>query len=156
MSEGETFVIRPEDRRQNWRVARACAAYLREQCEALTDEARPVEVVVRPYRRKRSLAMNRCFHGWCKIVSDFVDDHYGIRHPPLVWKEYFKQLFLGETQKTMPDGTVVSYTQPSSELNVEQFGELLTRIDAWAATELSLELPRNDDWMEAMGNDRAA
>lgn len=153
MTEERRFVIRATDRGQGWPVARECAATLREACQQLQPGSNGVEVWIRPYRKRRSLAMNRCLHGWCKIISDFVDDHYGIRHPPLAWKEYFKQQFLGETQKTMPDGTVVSYTQPSRELNTEQFGELLTRIDAWAATELSLQLPRNDDWMEAMGND---
>jgi len=151
VTDGERFVIRPEDRHQDWRVARACADHLRAQCQALTPESQGIEVVVRPYRRRRSLAQNKCLHGWCKIIADFVEEHHGDRIMPEAWKEWFKSQVLGETEQVMPDGSVRAITKPSSKVTVEEFKELLDYMDRWAATELQLELPRTEDYWESMG-----
>lgn len=152
----QRFIIRPEDRAKGWPVARNCATYLREACQKLQPEAQGIEVLVRPYRRRRSLAQNKCLHGWCKTIADFVEEHHGDRIMPEAWKEWFKAQVLGQTEVEMPDGSIRAITKPSSKVTVEEFKELLDYMDRWAAENLQLELPRTEDYWEAMGGRRAA
>jgi hypothetical protein len=156
MSEEQPFRFRPGEQQGNRKVWDNFLQAVQAEKERLFAADTSLELVVRPYRRRRSLAQNRCLHGWCKIIADFVEEHHGDRIMPEAWKEWFKAQVLGQTEVEMPDGTIRAITKPSSKVTVEEFKELLDYMDRWCAERLQLELPRTEDYWEAMGGRRAA
>ena len=110
------------------------------------------EVVVRPYRKDRTLAQNATLHLWMTVVSQWAGEHHGKFFPSSHWKEYFKQMFLGE--ETIRIGKrVITRTVPTSSLKVKQFAELLDSIDHYVGAEFEdCDLPHSDDnYYLAMG-----
>ena len=63
MSE-QRYVIRPEDQHQGWRVAQKALDGLRDATRTARDSEQPMEVVIRPYRSKRSQEQNRLQWFW--------------------------------------------------------------------------------------------
>lgn len=117
------------------------------------DKGRPrFQVVIKPFKRSRSLAQNSILHLWMQHISTHYAETHGEWHAPEVWKQYLKALFLGEQSSEMPGGRIVTITRHTSALSVGEFTELLEKIDMWCAEELSLMLPHPQDlYIEAMG-----
>lgn len=150
--QGQRFVIHPDDSRQDYRVAKNCRQAIRRHIEALHPRGKAVEIIIKPHRKHRTLAQNALFHAWMTEIAKHYAETHGDWHPPEVWKEYLKRLFLGEKAHTMPDGRVVTTTRGTSDLKVDEFAAFLDQIDMWAAQELELMLPHPEDmWAEAMG-----
>lgn len=151
MTETQRFVIHPRDRDQGWRVAANCRDAIRRQISELHPSGKAVEIRIGPARKARSLAQNRCLHGWMKAISDWWEDASGQRISPEAWKLWFKREYLGESASQMPDGKVVITVRESSSLSVAEFVDFLNRIEVWALNQDGLELPRGDDYLLAMG-----
>ena len=96
----------------------------------------------------RNLDQNSLLHCWCREVSEFLREG-DVRVSEAMIKEMFKML-LGNTtdvlgvKVAMPTG---SYKKAEHELTPSDhkngfisFDQLLTKIQAWAATDLNLEL----------------
>ena len=78
---------------------------------------KPLEVIVRPYRKNRSLAQNACLHGWCTAIANSYEEAFGERKSPETFKEYLKGLFLGEESSEVM-GKVVTTTRHTADLSV--------------------------------------
>lgn len=156
MTDEQHYVIRPEDRHQGWRVARACADYLRAQCEALTPESQGIEVVVRPYRRKRSLAQNRLYWWWLKQIADHINASQGTVFSDEEMHEWMKRKFLGAEVVEL-HGEKMEIRKSTRKLTTHQFTEYLEQIDWFCVEHLDLVLPRPADlYEEAIGRKRNA
>ena len=114
------------------------------------DAERPFEVVVGPYKRRRTLAQNRTFHQWVTAIANAYEESHGERIAPEVWKEYLKSLFLGEASAEVM-GKVVTTTRHTADLSVSEFCDFLDAVDRWAVNELQTFLPRGPDYEEAFG-----
>ena len=116
------------------------------------DKGRPrFELVIKPYRRNRSLVQNNLLHMWMQHISTHYAETHGEWHAPEVWKEHLKALFLGQESHAMPDGKIVTITRHTSDLSVTEFTEFLEKVDMWCAEELQLMLPHPIDlYAEAM------
>jgi len=100
----------------------------------------------------RSLEQNDCLHKWCRIITDHLLAS-GIR----VTEETVKELVLlklGNTREIMGEKVAMrshKYRQIDAELTPSELkaglismNELLGKIEAWAATDLNLQLARDD------------
>ena len=110
---------------------------------------KPLEVIVRPYRKNRSLAQNACLHGWCTAIAKSYEEAFGERKSPETFKEYLKGLFLGEESSEVM-GKTVTTTRHTADLSVVEFRDFLDAVDRWAVEQLQLFLPRGADYEEAM------
>jgi len=147
----QRFIIRPEDRGQNWRVARACADHLRAQCAALTPESQGIEVVVRPYRKRRSLAQNRLLWWWLNQIAEHINASQGTAFSDEEIHEWMKRKFLGADVVEL-HGDKVEVRKSTRKLNTQQFTEYLEQIDWFCVEHLDMMLPRPEDlYEEAMG-----
>lgn len=153
--EDRYFVIRPEDKQQDWRVAKNCQQAIRDAIKICHGVGRPVGIKIVEHRDKRSLAQNRCFHGFMKAIADWWEDASGQRIEPEAWKVWFKRQYLGKKVVEMPDGTQVETLAQTSKLEVDAMKQLLDRIEAWAAEQDGLELPRGEDYQVAMQKEAA-
>ncbi|MFP4104838.1 MAG: recombination protein NinB [Phycisphaerae bacterium] len=130
------FVIQDDSARgvRDERFRQAAIRYLE---NVTADPA--IEVRIEPYKRGRSLAQNRLLHMWMREVSQEFAEHYGDWKAPDVWKEYFKRLFLGQTEHEV-NGQIVAMTRKTSKLGVKEFAEFLTQVDLYCGSELGLML----------------
>ncbi len=116
------------------------------------DSDKPLEVIVRPYKKKRSLAQNNLLWMWLGLIANYLGDEHGIGTTSEDLKEEFQERFIGLKTYLKSDGTVGQRLRGTSELNTAEFTEFLNRIDVYCGSELGLRLPHPDDiWCEAMG-----
>jgi len=152
-TETQRFVIRPEDEANGWPVAENCREYIRRALRTWLPAGKPVEVEIRPFRRQRSKAQNRLFHAWMQEIARFYADHHGDWYSPEVWKEFMKRKFLGEKVVELAGEEIVVATRGTSDLTVDEFAEMLDRIDHWCGENLGLVLPQVADYHLAMGRE---
>ncbi|EPV8688287.1 recombination protein NinB [Pseudomonas aeruginosa] len=86
------------------------------------------ELVLRPLKSKRSIEQNKRYHALLRDLSAvaWLD---GRQYGPEAWAEYFKQTFIGWDD--LPGGGKRGIS--TTTLSVAEFGDYMTRIEAWAA-----------------------
>lgn len=96
--------------------------------QQLMREAGGYELVLRPLKSKRSLEQNKRYHAMLRDLSAvaWLD---GRQYAPDAWAEYCKQAFIGWDD--LPGGGKRGLS--TTTLSVEQFGDYMTQIEAWAA-----------------------
>ena len=99
--------------------------------------------VKRNYDR-RTLAQNSLLHLWCNESSREYATIYGPYYKPVSWKEYFKQMFLGE-QSDHINSRIITYLKHTRELNRKEFTEFLNNIDLYVSSEFQIQLPHPED-----------
>jgi hypothetical protein len=102
-------------------------------------EGKAVEVVVRRWRSKRSLAQNRFYWG---IVIEILGDHFGYTKDEMHEALKFKFLRTHE-EEGLP--TVRSTTT----LNTKEFIDYIERIQRWAATDYQIYVPDPNEAVES-------
>ena len=93
----------------------------------------PVELILRPAKSKRSIEQNRRY--WellAQMAAAIVID--GRRFSPEVWHEHLKREFIGREELILPTGEIEQRGISTTTLNVSDFGDYMTRIEAWCAT----------------------
>lgn len=132
------YVIRPQDAEQGWPVAERCARELRQACERLKREGgTPVEVLIGPYQRRRSLEQNKLY--WSAYVRPLAE-HCGV--PPMAMHRWLKWEFLEPDPVEDPwTGEILRDGEPTTTaLSTAEFTEYLDRVSAMAA-EQGVHLP---------------
>jgi hypothetical protein len=104
-----------------------------------------VEIKVR--REKRTIPQNRLYWLWLTCLMDETGEHKDNLH------EYFKQYYLGTTERTVFDRYTITVPASTTGLDTLQFTNYLNRIEQFAAGELGIVLPRPEDevWAEFYG-----
>jgi hypothetical protein len=116
--------------------------------KAAADRGRPLLVTIEP-AGKRSAMQNRRY--WAMLGEIAESAYVGkkrVRHGSEVWHEFFKGRFIGFDETPVPyqdkrghwRSRVERRPISSTTLTVEQFAEYITRIEAYAATELGVEI----------------
>jgi len=105
----------------------------------------PIEVVIRTYKENRNLEQNKLFHSICAQVSENYSLSHGKYFAPLVFKQLFKQLFVGSTSIALPNGTIRDVDISTTELSVKQMASLIDKILVYCATEMSMEIELKTD-----------
>lgn len=89
------------------------------------------ELVLRPHRKARSAEQNKRY--WA-LLNEIADNPVkGQRFATESWHEYFKGKFIGKEEVKLPNGDVFNRPISTTTLDVVQFGEYMTQIEAWAA-----------------------
>jgi len=121
------FVLREKSQ------CRALYAYLRHNWPAMAAQGKPLAVTVAEYKDKRHAQQNRLYWALLKQVSEqaMVD---GRRYSDEVWHEQFKRVLIGLVD--LPGGAKAG--ESTTKLNVSEFAEYVTKVTAYAATELGV------------------
>lgn len=121
------FVLREESQ------CRALYAYLRHNWPTMAAQGKPLAVTVAEHKDKRHAQQNRLYWALLKQVSEqaMVD---GRRYSDEVWHEQFKRVLLGLVD--LPGGAKAG--ESTTKLNVSEFAEYVTKVAAYAATELGV------------------
>ena len=129
------FVVRPEDKDRDWRVARNA---MREVC-AMAQQGKPVEVRVRFWKRKKSLPQNSTWWMWTTEVASQLTQRCREAGSDVVWSPedvhelIAKPRFMPMRERMLPDGEVVMAPIGTSdrEATVDVMSEAMERYLAW-------------------------
>lgn len=90
------------------------------------------ELVLRRASHQRSKEQNRRY--WA-IVNEIAEQlaPEGRKYSPPTWHNYFKGRFLGFVEEIWPNGKRFTVPASSSSLDVKEFAEYMTKVEAWAA-----------------------
>lgn len=134
-----TFILQTEAH------AGALWAFLRNNWQALAEQGNPLQVRVSQYRKNRSNEQNALMWAWLAEIEEQAIIR-GRSYSADVWNWHMKEHLLPEETASgkkkwhlMPDGSrrlVLS----TSDLNVEEMGEYLDKMAAYAATDLGVIL----------------
>ena len=115
--------------------AKMLHAFLKQNAAAMAQAGKPLAVTVEEHKAKRSSAQNRRYWAILGQISEsaFVG---GKQFSTEAWAEHFKRSFIGFEE--LPDGSLIGISTTS--LNTAEFTEYMDRIEAYAATELGLEI----------------
>ena len=119
-------------------VTRAWSLMVEALKEMLDGEPVLHEVIIRPYKTKRSLEQNAYY--W-KLVSDIADF---MGEDGKTGREYvsmlMKQEFLEPTTKIkLPSGDIYVTYPSTSDMTVKQLAEFCEKIERWAVVNLGFE-----------------
>lgn len=101
-----------------------------------TIDGKRVEIVIKPYKPRRSNPQNRYYHG---VIIPILADHFGYTHDEMhdaIKWEFLKKEEDEESEEIKP--TTVGST---AKLDTDQFNQLLERIKQWAASEYKVFIP---------------
>ena len=116
------------------------------------DPQKPYEVLIRPYKKNRSLAQNNLMWKWLTKISNHLNDDHGISASPEDLKDEFQKRWLPIKNITDSQGLMTTRIIGTSELNTAEFTEFLNRIEVYATAELGINLPHPEDlYYEALG-----
>lgn len=89
------------------------------------------EIVFRKVQHKRSVEQNKRY--WV-ILNEIAETSVrGETYSAETWHRYFKVRFIGMDETKLPNGKVVQEPISTTTLDKGEFGEYMTRIEAWAA-----------------------
>lgn len=110
-------------------------AFVKANAKAMADAGRPLAVTVEEHKAKRSNAQNRRYWALLRQISEsaFVN---GRQYGDDAWHEFFKRRFIGLEE--LPGGHESGIS--TATLDVAGFGEYMEQIEAYAATDLGIEL----------------
>jgi hypothetical protein len=129
------FIVRPEDRDRDWKVARNA---MREAC-AMAQQGRAVEVRLRFWKRKKTLPQNSTIWMWHTEVASQLTQRCRELGSEVVWTAedvhglVFKPRFMPMRERMLPDGEVVMAPIGTSdqEATVDVMSEAMERYLAW-------------------------
>jgi hypothetical protein len=98
------------------------------------------EVVIRPYKSKRSLEQNNTMWLWIDRIRVHIGDSTGKFYSSEQVHEWLKEKFL-PTNIVEIGGLAVKCAATTTKLNTKEMAEYLTMIEQFCAAELGLFLP---------------
>lgn len=113
----------------------AFRGFLKANAEAVFNAGDTILLIVTSERRRRTNAQNRYFHG--PFLDQVAEQGWigGRQFPKLVWKEYFRQLYLLKGEIELPDGRIVQEFWSTKDLSDEDFAAFVQKCTAYAARE---------------------
>ena len=114
--------------------------------------SKPLKVVISEDKQTRTAAQNRLMHMWFNHISEHYQQTIGEAYSPMAFKELLKRQFLGFDLIDLPNGETVAQTKSTRDCNTKELTDFLQKIEVWALTEISCQLPHPEDlYWQAMG-----
>ena len=82
--------------------------------------------------RTRTSEQNRRYWALLNDISEKWKPE-GQQYAPDTWHEYMKQKFLGKKDILLPNGKVIQITQSTAALDVSEFTDYMTQVEALVA-----------------------
>lgn len=115
----------------NEAIANNVGVAIRNNWQSMKQQGEVLEVVIRPHKSSRNLEQNKRLHAMLQDIAGTVW-HDARQYSMEVWKEFFKQKFLGCVE--LPSGKLMA--NPTHKLNIKECAEFMQKIEAYAVSEL--------------------
>lgn len=129
----KTFILREQAH------AQSLVAYLKQHAGPQARAGKPLVVTVAEHKAKRSAEQNRLFHALLNTIAESATVN-GKYYDAETWKEHIRRKFIGTEEIHLPDGARIERGISTASLSVAEFTQLIERTQAWAQTELGIEL----------------
>lgn len=98
----------------------------------LVEAGASIEVVLRDAKSKRSTDQNKRYWRILREVAAvaWID---GKQFDDETWHEYFRRLFIGANEISLPDGSTMLRGISTTTLNVSEFSDYMDAIVRWAS-----------------------
>lgn len=93
-----------------------------------------LEIVLRPYRSKRSTEQNKRLWALYRDIAENVWVN-GRRFDSETWHEHFKREFIGVEEVVLPSGEIERRGISTTSLSTAEMTDYQTRLEAWAAAQ---------------------
>lgn len=105
------------------------ATYLKSHRIRCAQAGKPLAVTVSTYTEGPTHKQRKRLHALLTVISEqaWVD---GKRWPMLAWKRFYACKFIGFHETTLPGGHIEREAFSTEELNREEYGDLMTKIEA--------------------------
>lgn len=114
------------------------ASFVKEHAKQMIDSGSPLRLIVTTSSTRRNTEQNKRYWGFVlKTVADQAMVS-GKHYSPDVWHEFFARKFGVCDEVTLPDGEIVTRRKSTTEMNVGEFAEYMTRVEAHATMELGV------------------
>lgn len=112
----------------------AFLAFLVGNWEAMSSTKHPMQIECKPESSKRNLQQNRYY--W-QMLHQIESDAWveGRQYAAETWHELAKRKFIGCLD--MPGGGLMAMS--TTDLSTKEFAEYVTKVEAWAASELGVQ-----------------
>ena len=112
--------------------------FIRSNWAAAVKNGKPLAVHVTESKAKRTLDQNARLHA---MLQDIAEQAWfdGRQFDSEVWKEWARREFIGSEEVELPGGKRIERGISTTKLDVEQFGKLMDRLEAHAATEFGVQ-----------------
>ena len=128
-----TFVLRTDGN------AKALWGFLKSNWASCAQQGKPLAVTVSEHKSKRSVDQNKRLHAILQAIAEQA--WVGSKQYPMeTWKEAARRRLIGTEEVDLPDGTRMERGISTTTLDVAAFSEMMDRLEAWAVTELGVEL----------------
>lgn len=119
-------------------AAQSLWAFLRSNWKAMAEQGKALAVVVQPHKAKRTVEQNAKLHA---VLNDIAEQAWvnGRQFSMAAWKEHYREKFVGIERLTLPSGKVREISRSTTELDVGEMADLITRIQADAAMNFGVE-----------------
>ena len=84
-------------------------------------------------KKKRSLPQNSRLHKLFQLMQDNLQDKDGHYQHAMWWKINAKDRWLGYSEFRRSDGSVIQVLRSTSDCDVQELNEFMTRVEAYAA-----------------------
>jgi len=108
----------------NWRAAAAAK--------------KPLIVTIEQSERARTTAQNKRLHALIAAIAEHPIN--GQRFSQEAIKEYIRRRWVGTEEIDLPDGTRIERGISTSTLSVAECSRLIDAVEAWATTELGIDV----------------
>lgn len=118
---------------------KALAAFVAANAKACIERGRPLRVIVTTDEKKRNAEQNRFY--WGLVLTTIAEQSWveGRQFDKDVWHEHLARKFGVCDEVVLPDGEIVMRRKSTTQMTVGEFSDYLTRVQAYAATELGVE-----------------
>lgn len=129
---GRTFVISEPQH------AQAACRYIAGNWMYAKRKGRPLIVTVEIEHKQRTTEQNKRLHALIRAIAEhpIAGQQFGFE----ALKEYIARRWIGIETIDLPDGARVERAMSTTTLSVEQCARLMDILEAWAATDLGIEL----------------
>jgi hypothetical protein len=106
--------------------------------QKLPDNGKRLDVSITLHRQRRTLDANALYWAWLGCIASETGNSKEDIH------DAFREMFLGYSEKAVL-GVMQRQLTSTTALDTKQFSQYMTEVEAYAATELSICLPRPED-----------
>lgn len=101
-----------------------------------------LEVIIRPWKEKRSLDQNSLYWLWLRKMAKHFSKRETFTDEDM--HDLMRHQFLGYEDKQISKTKIVSQLKSTTKLNVKEMSEYMLKVESWAAQNGCL-LPRPED-----------
>ena len=114
------------------------ASFVKANAKQMSEAGSPMRLIVTTSSTKRNAEQNKRYWGF--VLKTIAEQAFvgGKNFSAEIWHEYFARKFGVCDEVILPDGEIVTRRKSTTEMNVGEFAEYMSRVESHATMELGV------------------